>query len=98
MFYVEQQPPFTGFTIATRGFAFRCPNAGVLVHSFRHKRQRVSTEQDRLPTGWDADLFPTNMIRPDDVIEIGDSRFEFLDPQKLNQRDIQDSLQHSRPH
>jgi type II secretory pathway pseudopilin PulG len=92
VFYVEQQPPYTGYDRNSRVCVSLLRNVGLVCIRFV---TRGPVQTDQLPTGWDGDLFPTSMIRPGDVIEIGDSRFEFVDPRKENQRDFQE-MQHSR--
>jgi prepilin-type N-terminal cleavage/methylation domain-containing protein len=75
VFYVEEQPPFTGFDRSSRVCVSLIPNIGLICVQFVTR----GNQSDPLPTGWDADLFPSGMIQPGDVIEIGDSRFELLD-------------------
>jgi prepilin-type N-terminal cleavage/methylation domain-containing protein len=80
VFYVEQQAPFTGYDRNSRVCVSLLRNVGLATIRFV---TRGPTQGDPLPTGWDADLFPTNMLRPGDVIEVGGSRFELLDHTQL---------------
>jgi prepilin-type N-terminal cleavage/methylation domain-containing protein len=72
VFYVEEQPPFTGFNQDSCVCLSINPNTGLVTIRFI---TRGNTPNDGLPPGWDADLFPPNTIRVGDVIEIGDTRF-----------------------
>ena len=95
VFYVEQPPAYTGYDRNSRVCITVLRQVGLV--SIRFMTQGP-IQNDRLPAGWDADLFPIGMIRPGDVIEIGDSRFELLDHRKLvNQNpDIQLILRNAR--
>ena len=76
VFYVEQPPPYAGFDANSRAcVAHSSESAGLVLVRFV---TRGTTAPTGLPVGWDADLFPTGMIRPGDVIEINGTRFELL--------------------
>jgi len=84
-YYVEQQPPYTGFDANSRACVSIHPNpptsvpTAVLVRFVtRAPTTETTRAQDGLPVGWDKDLFPPSTIRPHDVIEINGTRFELL--------------------
>jgi hypothetical protein len=85
VYYVEQPVAFCGYDRNSRVCLSLLRNVGLVCINFVASGP---TQGDSLPVGWDADLFPTNTIRPGDVIEIGDSRFELLD---LTENPIQDA-------
>jgi prepilin-type N-terminal cleavage/methylation domain-containing protein len=82
VFYVEQPPAYTGYDRNSRVCLTLLRNVGLVSIRFMTQGTQVDMSQDQLPVGWDADLFPTGMVRPGDVIEIGDSRFELIDHTK----------------
>ncbi|HEY3393725.1 MAG TPA: hypothetical protein VGK58_13525, partial [Lacipirellulaceae bacterium] len=86
VFYVEQPPAYTGYDRNSRVCLTVLRQVGLVCINFV---TQGPIQNDGLPVGWDADLFPIGMIRPGDVIEIGDSRFELLDHTKLQLPDLQ---------
>jgi prepilin-type N-terminal cleavage/methylation domain-containing protein len=76
VFYVEEQPPYTGFDRNSRACLSLNLNNGLVTIQFVTRGKQYPPNQDRLPIGWDPDLFPSNTIRPGDVIEIGTTRYE----------------------
>ncbi len=87
VFYVEQQPPYSGFDANSRArLALYTPaNANVYIGQtalvliqFVTRGTGIAMTTDGLPTGWDADLFPTGMVRPGDIIEINGTRYQLL--------------------
>ncbi len=75
VFYVEQQPPYAGFDANSRVCVALHPDVAGLV-LVRFVTRGSGTTGASLPVGWMADLFPTGMIRPGDVIETGGTLFE----------------------
>jgi prepilin-type N-terminal cleavage/methylation domain-containing protein len=77
MYYVEQPPPYTGYDRNSRVCLSINANSSLLTVTVRFviRGNTYSQQQDGLPPGWDADLFPTNMFRPGDVIEIGTTQY-----------------------
>jgi hypothetical protein len=83
LFYVEQPAPYRGFDRTSAAMVARHPattRAGQVLIQFVARGNSVLQNSDALPIGWDADLFPPNLIRPGDVIEIDGTRYELLDP------------------
>jgi type II secretory pathway pseudopilin PulG len=81
VFYVEQQPPYSGFDANSRACVAIHPTlSGTVLVRFVTRGSASTQMQDGLPTGWDADLFPDGMIRPGDVIEINGTQFELGNP------------------
>ena len=85
LFYVEQPPAYTGFDESSSArVAFHIPSnansyggVGPLVRiQFLTRGNAIAL--DGLPIGWDADLFPDNLVRPGDVIEISGTQYELL--------------------
>ncbi|HEX3600838.1 MAG TPA: hypothetical protein VHU84_11890 [Lacipirellulaceae bacterium] len=81
VFYVEQQPPYAGFDSNSRACVTidptppsDVPNA-VLI---RFITSTPGSTDTNLPVGWSADQFPSQMIRPGDVIEINGTQYELL--------------------
>ncbi|HEX2476433.1 MAG TPA: prepilin-type N-terminal cleavage/methylation domain-containing protein, partial [Lacipirellulaceae bacterium] len=96
VFYAEQQAPYTGYDRNSCVCISLLRNVGLVTIRFV-TRGPVQETPPQLPTGWDGDLFPMNMLRPGDVIEIGDSRFELLDHTKSsNQLLLRDAQQYAR--
>jgi type II secretory pathway pseudopilin PulG len=87
-YYVEQQPPFTGFDANSRACVSIHPNpptdvpTAVLVRFVT--RGTTARSADLLPDGWDKDFFPPSTIRPHDVIEINGTQFELLSDPAAN--------------
>jgi prepilin-type N-terminal cleavage/methylation domain-containing protein len=79
LYYVEQPAPYRGFDRSSSAMVARHPNRTGLVLVQFVTRGTTSTNDD-LPIGWDADLFPPNLIRPGDVIEIDGTRYELIWP------------------
>jgi hypothetical protein len=75
VFYVEQQPPYAGFDANSRCCVSLRSN-GLAVIRFITRGNQVPQTTDRLPAGWDPDLFPDQTIGPGDVIEVGGTRFQ----------------------
>jgi type II secretory pathway pseudopilin PulG len=93
LYYVEQPAPYRGFD--------RTSSAMVARHTDRDKIGQVliefvtrgtSSTGDDLPIGWDADLFPPSLIRPNDVIEIDGTRYELLPPDSSSPIVVQRSV------
>src|SRR5205807_8582411 len=77
VFYVEQQPPYSGFDANSRACVAIHPDpaeAGKVLVRFLTRGPTGAN----LPAGWTSDLFPSNTIRPGDVIEINGTRFQLL--------------------
>jgi prepilin-type N-terminal cleavage/methylation domain-containing protein len=72
VFYVEQPPVYAGFS-ATSRCCVSIRQSGLAVIKFV---ARGNMTNDGLPSGWDADVFPSQMIGPGDVIEIGGTKYE----------------------
>src|SRR5262249_14859733 len=83
VFYVEQPQAYAGFDANSRACVAIHPNPpttapnAVLIRSVTRGVGALRSA-DSLPEGWDIDLFPSGMIRPGDVIEIGGTRYELL--------------------
>ncbi len=82
-YIVEQPAPYSGFDASSAvQIAFdNGPTGGsgqVLVR-FVRQASPDTTPNDGLPPGWDADLFPPGVIRPNDTIEVAGTRFLFVD-------------------
>lgn len=79
MFYVEQPAPYRGFDRTSSAMVARHPNPNrlgqVLIRFVVRSRGATGTD---MPIGWEADLFPANLIRPGDVIEIDGTRYGLL--------------------
>jgi hypothetical protein len=85
VYYVEQQAPYAGFDANSRACVALCPSnnlrqLGILMVRMVTRGNQRTPAQDRLPMGWEADLFPTAMLRPGDVIETGGTRFVLINP------------------
>ncbi len=81
VFYVEQPAPYAGFDANSRACVALHPNKlGLVLVRFVTRGNDYPSNGDRLPIGWDPDLFPNGMIRPADVIEINGTQFELLAP------------------
>lgn len=79
VFYAEQPPPYAGFDANSRVCIALHPNRpGLALARFATRGTTYAPNQDRLPVGWDADLFPTGLIRPGDVLEVGGTRLQLL--------------------
>jgi hypothetical protein len=76
VFYVEEQPPFTGFSRTSCVCLSLNMSTGLVTIRFVTRGTAFPPNQDFLPPGWDADLFPPNTIRPGDVLEVGDTKIE----------------------
>jgi hypothetical protein len=80
VFYVEQPPPYAGFDANSRVNIAIHPDSAfrqyVLVRFITRGTTPITS--DRLPQGWDRDLFPTGVIRPGDVIEVNGTRYKLL--------------------
>jgi type II secretory pathway pseudopilin PulG len=92
LYYVEQPSPFVGFNEQSLArVALYSPTNTSL---YNGKRNLVIVQfvvpgttnpqaTDRLPPGWDADqFFPSYVVRPLDIIEIGGTRYQLLYDQK----------------
>jgi prepilin-type N-terminal cleavage/methylation domain-containing protein len=83
VFYVEQPAPYSGADTNSRACVSIDPNPpssvpnAVLVQYLTHSGATGAN----LPPGWEADPFPSGMIRPGDVIVVGGTRYELLLPQ-----------------
>jgi type II secretory pathway pseudopilin PulG len=101
LYYVEQQPPYCGFDANSRACVALHPDLteNVLIRFVTRGTNRPTTT-DRLPPGWDVDMFPTGTIRPGDVVEVGGTRYELLpetsDPGNYTDIEI-DSLGYFKP-
>ncbi len=93
LYYVEQPAPYRGFD--------RTSSAMVARHTDRDKIGQVligfvvrgtSSTSDDLPIGWDTDLFPPNLIRPNEVIEIDGTRYELLPSDSSSPPIVQQSV------
>ncbi len=79
-YYVEQQPPYAGFDANSRACVAIHPTAtGLVLIRFLTRGGSAAN----LPMGWIADLFPSNTIRPGDVIEINGTQYELLNDANL---------------
>src|SRR5436190_3865871 len=79
VFYVAQQAPYAGFDANSRACVALHPNRpGMVLVRFVTRGTAAVRSADRLPDGWDADLFPRGTIRPHDVVEINGTRYELL--------------------
>jgi prepilin-type N-terminal cleavage/methylation domain-containing protein len=86
VFYVEQQPPYSGFDPNSRARLAFYPidqTYEVLIQ-FLTRGTEIDQSQDGLPGGWDADLFPTGMMRPGDVIEINGTQYRLTNEDPNN--------------
>ena len=75
VFYVEQPPAYAGFSPTSR-CCVSLRQSSLAVIRFVARGNPTGTG---LPAGWVADMFPSQMIGPGDVIEIGGTRFELLE-------------------
>ncbi|MGD9636734.1 MAG: Tfp pilus assembly protein FimT/FimU [Pirellulales bacterium] len=77
--YVEQPAPYRGFDRTSSAMIARHPDSRrtgqVLIRFVARNR---GTTGASMPNGWEADLFPPNLIRPGDVIEIDGTRYGLL--------------------
>lgn len=79
LYYVEQPAPYRGFDRTSSAMVARHPTkSGQVMVQF--VARGTQPNNDYLPAGWDADLFPPNLIRPGDVVEIDGTRYELLVP------------------
>ncbi len=79
LFYVEQPAPYRGFDRTSSAMVARHTNpvkTGSVLIQFMARGNASNT--DGLPPGWDADLFPPNLIRPGDVIEIDGTQYRLV--------------------
>ncbi len=79
LFYVEQPAPYRGFDRTSSAMVARhtiAARSGQVLIQFATRG--MSEPNDGLPAGWDADLFPPGVIRPDDVIEIDGTQYRLL--------------------
>ena len=75
VFYVEQQAPYAGFDVNSRAcVAIHPTTPGYAIVRFVTR----SSGMANMPVGWSGDLFPSSMIRPDDLIEINGTQFRLL--------------------
>jgi prepilin-type N-terminal cleavage/methylation domain-containing protein len=87
LFYVEQPAPYRGFDRTSSVMVARHPLAsrpGEVLLQFV-TRGLVETNDD-LPVGWDADLFPPGVIRPNDVIEIDGTQYQLSGNRSIRSR------------
>jgi Tfp pilus assembly protein FimT len=82
-YYIEQQPPYAGFDSNSRArMAFYTPqNSSWYGGNQALVRIQFATRgigNAGQPIGWTADLFPSGMVRPGDLIEIYGSQFQLL--------------------
>jgi type II secretory pathway pseudopilin PulG len=84
VFYVEQPAPYSGFDANSRACVALYPDQnarpGLAIVRFLTR----GTTGNGMPTGWSADLFPSDMIRPGDVIEVNGTQFALLNDTGLN--------------
>jgi prepilin-type N-terminal cleavage/methylation domain-containing protein len=84
VFYVEQPAPYSGFDANSRACVALYPDQnarpGLAIVRFVTR----GTTGSGMPVGWSGDLFPTNMIRPGDVIEINGTQFQLLNDTTAN--------------
>jgi prepilin-type N-terminal cleavage/methylation domain-containing protein len=93
VFLVEQPQPYTGFSdgsmvqIASNthpNYTSRYPRGGangfptVLIRFVVPAINTTGQQVNALPDGFDVDLFPEGLLRPGDVLEVGNKRFELL--------------------
>ena len=90
VFLVEQPSPYTGFsessavqiasntTLARYSTAYSFPTVLVRFVNRGENATGAMGNPNALAPGWQADLFPANTVRPGDVLEIGQQRFELL--------------------
>lgn len=81
LYYVEQPAPYRGFDRTSAAMVARHTNVnkvGQVMIGFVVRGN--ASELDGLPVGWDAELFPPNLVRPGDVIEIDGTRYRLLAP------------------
>ncbi len=79
LYYIEQPAPYRGFDRTSSACIARHPiRTGLVLIQF--VTRGTTSTSDNLPIGWDADLFPPNLIRPGDVIEIDGTRYELIWP------------------
>ncbi len=89
VFYVEQPAPYSGFDPNSRACVALYPDQssggrpGYAIVRFVTRGTTTPQGTDSLPPGWDADLFPTNVLRPGDVIEINGTQFELVNDNGL---------------
>ncbi len=89
VYYVEQQPPYSGFdrTSAVQIAIDNGPNGGVGQVLVRFVRRGTGTAgQNTLPAGWDPDPLPASTIRPGDIVEVRGGQFVLTD---TSRRDAQ---------
>ncbi|MGI9457353.1 MAG: pilus assembly FimT family protein [Aeoliella sp.] len=88
VFAVEQPAPYAGFS-ENSGVRIALnvgdpqPVTGyfagtVLIEFVARSPGTDTSTTDRLPGGWDTDLFPPGLIRPGDILESGGNRYELL--------------------
>ena len=85
--YAEQPAPYSGFDANSRACVALYPNQDQVLAARlcdRAVSSRAARQTAGLATGWQADLFPSGMIRPGDVIEINGTQFELLNDTSAN--------------
>jgi type II secretory pathway pseudopilin PulG len=87
LFYVEQPAPYRGFDRTSAAMVARHTVASlsgrVLI---QFVTRGLADTDDDLPVGWDVDLFPPGVIRPNDVIEIDGTQYQLLGERSLASR------------
>ena len=79
--YVEQPAPYRGYDRTSSAMVARHPTrSGWVLIQFVARGNSFQQSMDQLSEGWDADLFPPNLIRPGDVIEVDGTRYLLLNP------------------
>lgn len=85
MYYVEEQPPYAGFDsnarvmLGTDAVAGGATNPDQILLRFVTRGVGASPGSDLPPVGYITDPIPTGVIRPGDVIQVGDKFYEFVD-------------------
>jgi hypothetical protein len=83
VFYVEQAPPYTGFDVNSHACLAHHPDVdnepGMMLVRFVTRGPTSAN----LPAGWTSDVFPADMIRPGDVIEINGKLYELVPENNL---------------
>jgi prepilin-type N-terminal cleavage/methylation domain-containing protein len=87
VFYVEQPPPFSGFS-ATSSAMVAIDNGpfggvGQVLVRFVVRGNQTPPNGDTLPPGWDADPLPHSTVRPGDVVEVGGNQYRLTDDSEL---------------
>lgn len=81
VYYVEQPAPYSGFDVNSRVSVALYPDQSAAGHpgyAIVRFVTRSTTAGLGMPVGWAGDLFPSNMIRPGDVIEVNGTQFELV--------------------